>query len=126
MSGRAAKQAAGLRESVLRQCGSLTEAELDYPFGDGAAVFKVVGKMFALVSLGDPPGSVTLKCDPEECVALCQAYPSVTPGYHMNKRHWVTVELAGSLPAALLPELVRGSYDLVVAALPAGRRPAAG
>jgi predicted DNA-binding protein (MmcQ/YjbR family) len=112
------------RERLLAQCASLPAAELDHPFGPDTAVFKVAGKMFALVALGQPPGSATLKCEPDESEALRQAYESITPGYYMNKRHWVTVDLGADLPADVVPELVRGSYDLVVAALPARLRPA--
>ncbi|MFZ0171285.1 MAG: MmcQ/YjbR family DNA-binding protein [Acidimicrobiales bacterium] len=112
------------RDGVLEQCGAFAEAELTYPFGDDTAVFKVAGKMFALVSLGDAPAQATLKCDPEEATALRRTYDGVTPGYHMNKRHWVTVDLGAALPGELVADLVRGSYQLVVASLPARRRPA--
>jgi len=108
---------------VLEQCGELVAAELTYPFGHDTAVFKVAGKMFALVSLGDTPGQATLKCDPKEATALRDAYDAITPGYHMNKRHWVTVDLGAALPADLVAELVRSSYELVVASLPAKLRP---
>ena len=113
-----------LRDAVLKKCGARPAAELDYPFGDDTAVFKVVGKMFALVSLGEPPGSVTLKADPEESEALRQAHAAITPGYYMNKRHWITVDLGG-VPPELVEELVLGSYELVVATLPGKHRPAA-
>ncbi len=112
------------RQRVLDLCHACAGAGLDYPFGEDTAVFKVGGKMFALVALGEQPGSVTLKCDPEEAVALRAQYDCVTPGYYMNKKHWVTVDLAGPLPAGELADLVRGSYELVVAALPARLRPA--
>ncbi len=120
-----AKKAVGTRDAVLVQCGSLPAAELDYPFGDDTAVFKVAGKMFAMVALGEPPGSTTLKCEPEESISLRQSYASITPGYHMDKRHWITVGLGADLPAELVTELVQGSYDLVVAGIPAKRRPTA-
>jgi predicted DNA-binding protein (MmcQ/YjbR family) len=120
--GRTAAEA--VREAVLAQCGALPAAELTYPFGDDNAVYKVGGKMFALVTLGDEPAAATLKCDPEESIALRQAHSSITPGYYMNKQHWITVDLSARLPDGLVPELVRGSYDLVVAALPRKKRPA--
>lgn len=124
MSARSRAAREGTRNGVLAQCGDLPAAEIVYPFGDDTAVFKVVGKMFALVALGEEPGSVTLKCDPEESVALRQAHASITPGYYMNKQHWITVDLGPRLPDGLVPELVRGSYDLVVASLPRRKRPA--
>jgi predicted DNA-binding protein (MmcQ/YjbR family) len=126
MTARATKRPTGRREAVLSQCGALSVAELDYPFGEDTAVFKVVGKMFAMVSLGDAAGSVTLKCEPEESEALRQAHSGITPGYYMNKRHWISIDLGADLPPDLVTELVRGSYDLVVASLPAKHRPTAG
>ena len=70
----------------------------EFPFSDTAAVFKVGGKMFALVDIGAGQGSVSLKCDPGYAVALREQYPAVTAGYHLNKRHWNTVDLDGSVP----------------------------
>jgi len=82
------------------------------------AVFKVGGRVFAICALGGQPGSVSLKCDPTLAEALRQRYPSVTPGYHLNKRHWNTVQLDGSVPGDELTELVDHSWELVVARLP--------
>jgi predicted DNA-binding protein (MmcQ/YjbR family) len=108
----------GRRERVMAECGGRPGAVEDYPFGDGAAVFKVAGRMFALVALGDPPGSVSLKCDPDFAVELRHQYPgAVTAGYHLNKRHWNTVLLDGTVPGDELVELIDHSYDLVVARL---------
>jgi predicted DNA-binding protein (MmcQ/YjbR family) len=90
----------------------------DYPFGDGVAVFKVGGRMFALVSLDGKLGSVNLKCHPDVAVDLRARHPAVRPGYHQNKRHWNTVELDGSIPDDELEEMIEHSYDLVVAQLP--------
>ena len=94
----------------------------DYPFGDEVAVFKVAGRMFALVSLGPPPGSVSLKCDPDLAAVLRDHYGAIAPGYHLNKRHWNTVTLDGSVPDEELLELIDHSYDLVVARLPRAQR----
>lgn len=105
------------RDELLDLCSSLTGAVEDYPFGDGVAVFKVGGRMFALVGLGGEPGSVNLKCDPELALDLRDRYPAVTPGYHANKRHWNTVELDGSVEDDELREMVEHSYELVVARL---------
>jgi predicted DNA-binding protein (MmcQ/YjbR family) len=110
------------RDRVLAACGAKPGSAEEYPFGDGAAVFKVAGRMFALVSLGPPPGSVSLKCDPHLALGLRARYAAVTPGYHLNKRHWNTVELDDSVPEPELLELIEHSYDLVVARLTRAQR----
>ena len=110
------------RDEAFRVCGAKPGAAETYPFGDGAAVFKVAGKMFALIALGPEPGSVSLKCDPEYAVDLRRRYPAITAGYHLNKRHWNTVELDGSVPGDELLELIDQSYDLVVASLTRAQR----
>jgi predicted DNA-binding protein (MmcQ/YjbR family) len=107
---------------VIAACGARPGAVEDYPFGDDAAVFKVAGKMFALVSLGSPPGSVSLKCDPDVAVELRGQYAAITAGYHLNKRHWNTVTLDGSVPDEELLELIDHSYELVVAGLTRAER----
>jgi predicted DNA-binding protein (MmcQ/YjbR family) len=112
------------RQPVLRQCAGMAAATLSYPFGEDTAVFKVGDKMFALVSLDDDPVSVTLKCEPAEAAALRDAHEAITPGYYMNKRHWITVDLGGTLPAGLVTDLVANSYELVVSSLPRKLRPA--
>jgi predicted DNA-binding protein (MmcQ/YjbR family) len=112
------------RQTVLDYCGSRPGAVEDYPFGDGVAVFKVRGRMFALCPLeGDPP-SVSLKCDPVLAEALRASHPAVRPGYHLNKRHWNTVTLDGSVDADEVQEWIDHSHELVVAKLPAGERAA--
>ncbi|MGH3776786.1 MAG: MmcQ/YjbR family DNA-binding protein [Pseudonocardiaceae bacterium] len=105
------------RDEVLDRCASLPGSIEDYPFGDGVAVFKVGGRMFALVSLDGEPGSVNLKCDPELALALRAKYAAVRPGYHQNKRHWNTVELDGSIEDDELREMIDHSYELVVSQL---------
>lgn len=110
------------REQVLAICGSLPESVEEYPFGDGVAVFKVGGRMFALVSLDGDRGSVNLKCDPDIAVDLRARHPAVRPGYHQNKRHWNTVELDGSIADDELGEMIDHSYELVVAQLPRAQR----
>jgi predicted DNA-binding protein (MmcQ/YjbR family) len=105
------------RDRVLAACGAKPGAAEDYPFGDEVAVFKVAGRMFALVSLGPAPGSVSLKCDPGLAVGLRGRYAAITPGYHLNKRHWNTVTLDGSVSDDEVLELVDHSYDLVLAGL---------
>jgi len=91
------------------------------PFGPDTLVFKVSGKMFALASLDAIPPRVNLKCDPERALDLRDRYEEVQPGYHMNKKHWNTVELGGGIPEAELRSMIDHSYDLVVARLPKRR-----
>ena len=110
------------RDRILAACGTKPGSAEDYPFGDGAAVFKVAGRMFALVSLGPRPGSVSLKCDPRLAEDLRARYAAITPGYHLNKRHWNTVELDDSVPDEELLDLIDHSYDLVVASLTKAQR----
>jgi predicted DNA-binding protein (MmcQ/YjbR family) len=107
---------------MLAYCQRLACATEEYPFGPQVAVFKIGGKLFALVSREDEPGSVSLKCDPGYAVALRERYPAVTPGYHLAKRHWNTVRLDGSVDAAELREWIDESYGLVVAGLSRARR----
>lgn len=110
------------RDDVLELCTALPGAVEDYPFGDGVAVFKVEGRMFALVPLEGSPSSVNLKCDPDIALELRARHPSVRPGYHQNKRHWNTVELDGSIDDAELRWMIEHSYELVVANLPRALR----
>jgi predicted DNA-binding protein (MmcQ/YjbR family) len=110
------------RAQILELCASFPEAVQDYPFGDGIAVFKVAGRMFALVPLDGDPGSVNLKCDPDIALDLRARHAAVRPGYHQNKRHWNTVELDGSIADDQLREMIEHSYELVVSQLPAAQR----
>jgi predicted DNA-binding protein (MmcQ/YjbR family) len=111
-----------IQDRVMAACAAKPGSAEDYPFGDGVAVFKVAGRIFALVPLGPPPGSVSLKCDPHLSLSLRARYAAITPGYHLNKRHWNTVELDGSVPDDELLELIDHSYDLVVARLTRAQR----
>jgi predicted DNA-binding protein (MmcQ/YjbR family) len=110
------------RDRVMAACGTKPGSAEDYPFGDEVAVFKVAGRMFALVSLGPGPGSVSLKCDPALAAVLRGRYAAITPGYHLNKRHWNTVTLDGSVQDEEVLELVDHSYDLVLAGLTTTQR----
>jgi len=101
------------RDAALAACARQDGAGLEHPFGPQTAVFKIAGKIFALVSLRDDPGSVSLKCDPEHGEVLRAEHASIIPGYHLNKRHWITVGLDGSIPGNMLEELIEDSYDLV-------------
>jgi predicted DNA-binding protein (MmcQ/YjbR family) len=107
-------------------CLSFTGAEETFPFGTETSVFKVAGKMFALSALGGDSLRVSLKCEPPLAEALRAAHEAVIPGYHLNKRHWNTVIVDGSLPEQMVADMIEDSYDLVVSALPAARRRALG
>jgi predicted DNA-binding protein (MmcQ/YjbR family) len=104
-------------------CLSFPGSQETFPFRPGAPVYKVAGKVFAL-SLERTPLSVNLKSDPALAAQLREAYPEIGPGWHMNKRHWITVVLAGALAEQLVHDLVEDSYDLVVAGLPRTRQAA--
>jgi predicted DNA-binding protein (MmcQ/YjbR family) len=103
-----------LRTYLLGKPGAVVE----HPFGPEAMVFKVAGKMFALIAWEEDPLRITLKCDPVEAIALRQHYEAITAGYHMNKKWWNTVRLDGSVPAPELFRMIDQSYDLVFSALP--------
>jgi len=96
---------------------SLKCAEASYPFGPDAQVFKVMGKMFALLSQNKEAAKVTLKCAPPDGEVLVSEFDAVRPGYHMNKRHWITITLAGDLPDGFIIDLAEKSYGLVVGKL---------
>ena len=89
-----------------------------FPFDNDTLVFKVAEKMFALVGLDNIPLSINLKCDPMRAVGLREQHESILPGYHMNKQHWNTVILDGTLPRSLVLELIDQSYYLVYNSLP--------
>lgn len=104
-------------KNILRAyCGSKTGAEETFPFDDNALVFKVMGKMFALMPINAPDNrpSVSLKCDPTLAQILRQTYAAVEPGYHLSKKHWNTVTVDGSIPDDEIYEMIDNSYDLVV------------
>jgi len=94
---------------------SMPNARLDYPFGEGVAVYKAGDKMFALVQEGSNPVRVSLKCDPLLAQTLRERYESVMPGYHLNKKHWNTLLLTGQLSWEEVQDLIRHSYQLVTA-----------
>src|SRR5205814_73596 len=88
------------------------------PFGETVLVFKVAGKMFALMSLDETPATVNLKCDPDRALELRDRYEQVRPGYHMNKKHWNTVEIDSGMADTELRKMIDHSYELVVQSLP--------
>jgi predicted DNA-binding protein (MmcQ/YjbR family) len=110
-------------EDAMEACAAFPATELSYPFGEETPVFKVVGKVFAILDAEQGPGKITLKADPEDARALVETFAEIIPGYHMNKKHWITVSLPSTeVPAA---ELIRDSWELVVAGLPRDQRPKA-
>lgn len=101
---------------------SKPEALEEFPFGPEYYVYKVQGKMFALLYEKDGRVQVNLKCDPQQAQQLRDVFDAVLPGYHMNKTHWNTVRLGGDVPAAELQRLVDHSYALVVKSLTRAKR----
>jgi predicted DNA-binding protein (MmcQ/YjbR family) len=109
-------------EPLRAYCLGKPGVEESYPFGPGALVMKVGGKLFAIIADESDPLTVSLKCEPEIAVILRSRYPAVGPGYHLNKRHWNTVTLDGSIPEEEVLEWIDDSYDLVLEALPRNTR----
>ncbi len=99
-------------EEFREHCLSKKSATEDMPFGEHTLVFRVGGKIFALLSLESIPARANLKCDPERALSLRDQHDEITPGYHMNKRHWNTLEF-GALPSSFVAELIDHSYELV-------------
>lgn len=106
-----------LKKKIENYLANFKGSEFSYPFGAEALVYKVMGKMFALVSQGETIPRVTLKCAPEDGAMLVGQYKSVVPGYYMNKKHWITISLTDELPEDMLYELASESYRLVVGKL---------
>lgn len=106
------------REYCLKKAATIETT----PFGPDNIVFKVEGKMFALAALDEVPPAVNLKCDPDLALELRDRYEQVTPGYHMNKKHWNTVVLDGVIPGREIKKMIDDSYQLVVQSLPKAKR----
>ena len=113
-------------EKLRRYMKSRKGAVEDFPFGPEALVFKVGGKMFSLIFLSGASLQMNLKADPDKAVAQRAFYPSVLPGYHMNKRHWNTIILDGSIPDEEILSMIDESYALVVGTLTRAARKSAG
>ncbi len=108
-------------EEFREYCLSLNGVTESMPFGPDTLVFKVMEKMFALTNLsGD--FSINLKCEPERALQLREEFPAVLPGYHMNKQHWNTVIIDGSIEDETLRSWIAISYDLIVASLPQNKK----
>jgi predicted DNA-binding protein (MmcQ/YjbR family) len=103
-------------ESYRSFCLSKKGVTEEFPFGEETIVFKVMGKMFTLADVIQYT-SINLKCDPEIGAELRERYPAVQPGYHMNKKHWITVAMDGSVPEKLIKAWIEASYELVVSGL---------
>ncbi|MGZ4183819.1 MAG: MmcQ/YjbR family DNA-binding protein [Solirubrobacteraceae bacterium] len=116
-----------MRPTKLRDlCLSFPGSAETFPFGPETAVFKVSGKVFAISRLKENPLRVSVKCEPLLAEQLREAHAAVIPGYHLNKRHWNTVIIDGSLPERMIKDMIEDSYDLIVAKLPRSRRRALG
>jgi len=105
-------------EELHEYCLSRKGATACFPFDEVTLVFKVQGKMFALIPLDDPELQIALKCDPEKSVQLRDQYTEISPARHFSKKYWNSVRITSSISLKLLEELINHSYDLVVAKLP--------
>lgn len=105
-------------EHLRDYCLSLPDVTEEFPFGGETLVYKVKGKIFMLCGMDSEPLQFNVKCDPDRALELREQYPAIIPGYHMNKKHWNSVIIDGSLSYALVRELIKHSYDLVWKSLP--------
>jgi predicted DNA-binding protein (MmcQ/YjbR family) len=109
-------------EQIREYCLSKPDVTEGFPFNDTALVFKVGGKMFALLDLSEEKRGLSLKCDPELAIELREHNPEVTPAWHFNKQHWNGVNLKGSLSDETIKKMIDHSYELVKASLPIKRK----
>lgn len=100
-------------EILQQYCLSFPDVEETLPFGPDTLAYKVDGKIFLLTGLDSETLGFNVKCDPDKALELREQYPCVQPGYHMNKKHWNTITIDGSVSTALLKEWIKDSYDLV-------------
>jgi predicted DNA-binding protein (MmcQ/YjbR family) len=110
-------------EAFYDFCTSLPGTSEDFPFDENTLVFKVMGKMYALIDV-EKFESINLKCDPIRALELRTGYEEIKPGYHMNKKHWNTVSTNGNLSDEFIYDLIKHSYEIVVAKLPQKSRDA--
>ena len=113
-------------DELRARCLEFAGAQETFPFGSQTSVFKVADRMFALSRLASRPLAISLKCEPLLAEQLRQVHAAIAPGYHLNKRHWNTVTLDGSLPHELVLDMIEDSYDLVVSSLSRARQRALG
>lgn len=111
-------------EQFRDYCLSKKASSEDFPFGPETLVLKVGGKIFAITGLDSDHFTVNLKCDPDKAVELREQYPEIQPGWHMNKKHWNTVDFEGGLDGRTLRELIDHSYELVLNSLKKSEREA--
>ncbi len=104
-------------EDFRNYCLAKKKVTEELPFDENVLVFKVLGKMFALTHVQNFD-SVSLKCDPAKALTLRELYPAVSPGYHLNKKHWNTIRMDSTIPDSFIRDLVDQSYDLVIKGLP--------
>jgi predicted DNA-binding protein (MmcQ/YjbR family) len=104
-------------EQIRKYCLKKKGVTEEFPFGEETLVFKVSGKIFLLASLETIPLQINLKCDPEKAIELRETYDSVQPGYHMNKKHWNTIIIDGTISGNNIFEWIDESYELVVSGL---------
>ncbi len=104
-------------EELREYCLSLKGTTESFPFDEFSLVLKVQGKMFALLPLENSETQIALKCDPDRAIALREDYSAITPAYHFNKKHWNSVRIDPKISKDFMCELIRHSYDLVVAGL---------
>src|ERR1700712_1143622 len=109
-------------ETIRKYCLEKKSTTESFPFGETTLVFKVSGKVFLLMGLDNQPLQFNVKCDPEKAEELREEYSSVTPGFHMNKKHWNTVVLNGQIPLKKIREMIDDSYELVARSLPLNER----
>ncbi|MBL7747959.1 MAG: MmcQ/YjbR family DNA-binding protein [Chitinophagaceae bacterium] len=109
-------------ETLREYCLSKTGAEETLPFGPDTLVYKVAGKAFLLTGFDSQPLRFNVKCDPDKAIELREEFSCVLPGYHMNKKHWNTIVVDGSVSSRQLKEWIDHSYDLVTAGLPKKKR----
>ena len=109
-------------EDIRSYCLSLKDSEESFPFDEETLVFKVKGKIFAILSLDQNPPRINLKCDPQKALELRDEYNSVIPGYHMNKKHWNTIICTSEIGFKDLKTWIEDSYKLVLNSLPVKKR----
>jgi len=105
-------------ETIHEYCLSKKAVTEDFPFGEETVVFRVMNKIFLLVSLDSNPLQFNAKCDPEKAIELREEYDAIKPGYHMNKKHWNTITIDGSISTTLIKKIIDDSYHLIVQSLP--------
>ena len=109
-------------DALKAYCTTKPEVTFDFPFDETTLVFRVCNKMFLLTGVDNPVVSINVKCDPELALTLRATYPAITPGYHMNKKHWNTILLDGSVPDDEVWGMIDHSYDRVVKTLTKAQR----